>query len=291
MEPSLVIIGVKLKTAPEAVRERFRMDKANHEDALHSLVRSEGIDEAIVLATEARTEFVVWASDPSLAANSVLRFLAREFDLKLCEWSNFYRLVEEDALAHVLRVACGLDSADGEESAITEALAAAWQQGRTAGTSGACLDLAMEKASTLAEQTHGKKEPAAILEKLAQHEAGELRRRLQAGQVVPMVAAFRGRLDEICKQELRKLECEFGPFTEDQQQALSKLAAHITQRISGSLARELKDLPEAPEQDALANVVQRLFRLELEPTGARTITGVADSKLRSPAERERADVH
>ena len=37
---------------------------------------------------------------------------------------------------------------------------------------------------------------------------------------------------------------EFGPFTEDQDQALSTLTSHITQRIAGSLARELKELPE-----------------------------------------------
>ena len=33
---------------------------------------------------------------------------------------------------------------------------------------------------------------------------------------------------------------EYGPFTEDESRALSTLGAHITQRIAGSLARELK---------------------------------------------------
>ncbi len=55
---------------------------------------------------------------------------------------------------------------------------------------------------------------------------------------------------------------EFGPFTEDQDQALTALTAHITQRIAGSLARELKGLPERNEQDVLTAAVSRLFHLE-----------------------------
>ena len=52
------------------------------------------------------------------------------------------------------------------------------------------------------------------------------------------------------------------PFTEDQNQALTALTIHITQRIAGSLARELKELPERNEQDVLTAAVGRLFHLE-----------------------------
>jgi hypothetical protein len=58
--------------------------------------------------------------------------------------------------------------------------------------------------------------------------------------VVPTIIALRQRLDELCQQELQVLRKEFGPFTEDQDQALAALTTHITQRIAGSLARELK---------------------------------------------------
>jgi hypothetical protein len=36
----------------------------------------------------------------------------------------------------------------------------------------------------------------------------------------------------------------------------------MTQRITGSLARELKKLPEQMEQEQMAAVVQRLFHLQ-----------------------------
>ncbi len=70
-----------------------------------------------------------------------------------------------------------------------------------------------------------------------------------AERVVPTIVALRQRLDELCRQELEVLRKEFGPFTEDQDQALTTLTSHITQRIAGSLARELKELPEKSEQD------------------------------------------
>ena len=81
-----------------------------------------------------------------------------------------------------------------------------------------------------------------------------------------MPVALRHRLDELCQQELETLRKEFGPFTEDQDEALSALTMHITQRIAGSLARELKELPERSEQDVLTAAVGRLFHLE-EPVG------------------------
>jgi hypothetical protein len=43
---------------------------------------------------------------------------------------------------------------------------------------------------------------------------------------------------------------------------LEDVAARITRRISGSLARELKELPEKMEQEQMTAAVQRLFHLE-----------------------------
>jgi glutamyl-tRNA reductase len=55
-----------------AVRERFWIGESGRYEALHHLLRSEGIDEAVVLATCNRTEFILWANDVPAAANSVL---------------------------------------------------------------------------------------------------------------------------------------------------------------------------------------------------------------------------
>jgi hypothetical protein len=43
---------------------------------------------------------------------------------------------------------------------------------------------------------------------------------------------------------------------------LNAVTSRITQRIAGSLARELKELPEKVEQEQMTAAVQRLFHLE-----------------------------
>ena len=421
MEPTLAVIGLNFRTSPVAVRERFWISPARRVEALHQLVRSEGVEEVIVLATCNRTEFLLWASDVPTAANSVLRFLTQEYQLKLCEWSHFYRLMDDVALTHVFRVTSSLDSMVLGEPEITGQVKEAWSLAQEAGTTGRFLDAVMQKALTVSkrartetaigssavsipyacvelskgvlgelagrevlligagkmseraahylmkagasqvkvmnrtaargeelaqkmgatpvsyedrfqhlkkadivvsstacphiilsredaeniakERNHkpmvmidvavprdidpkvrevegihlfdmddlehvvkhnavGRQSAAEAAEKIVQAEAQGFRRKLMAERVVPTIVALRQRLDELCRQELEVLRHEFGPFTEDQDQALTALTTHITQRIAGSLARELKELPERTEQDMLTAAVGRLFHLE-----------------------------
>jgi glutamyl-tRNA reductase len=108
----------------------------------------------------------------------------------------------------------------------------------------------------------GRQAAAEAAEKIVQAEVQGFRRKLMAERVVPTIVALRQRLEELCRQELESLRQEYGPFTEDQDHALTTLTIRITQRIASSLARELKELPERKEQDLLTAAVRRLFHLE-----------------------------
>lgn len=421
MEPTLAVIGLNFRTSPVAVRERFWISEARRYDALQQLVRSEGVEEAIIVTTCNRTEFILWASDVPTAANSVLRFLTQEYQIKLCEWSHFYRLMDDVALTHIFRVTAGLDSMVLGEPEITGQVKQAWALAQEAGTTGRFLDAVMQKALTISKRARtetaigssavsvpyatveisrsvlgelagrevlligagkmselaahylmkaganhvkvmnrtfaraeelaqkmgatpvpfdermqhlktadivvsstacpnfvvsrqdaveiarhrqrgamvmidiavprdidpgvrevdgihlfdmddlehvvkhnavGRQAAAEAAEKIVQAEMQGFRRKLTAERVVPTIVAVRQRLDELCRQELETLRQEFGPFTEDQEQALTTLTMHITQRIASSLARELKELPERQEQDVLTAAVARLFHLE-----------------------------
>jgi len=121
--------------------------------------------------------------------------------------------------------------------------------------------------SVVKRSSTGPQVAAEAAERIVQAEVQGFRCKLMAERVVPTIVALRHRLDELCQQELEVLRNEFGPFTEDQDQALTALTAHITRRIAGSLARELKELPEPAEQDMLTAAVGRLFHLE-SPVGA-----------------------
>jgi glutamyl-tRNA reductase len=157
LEPTFVVVGLNHRTAPVEVRERFWMSGCRQAETLSMLSQAEGIEEVLVFSTCNRTEFVVWG-DATLAVNSVLRFLTAEYDLKLCEWNSFYRLLDEQALAHAFRVSCGLDSMSIGEEHIGRQVSSAWQQARNAGSSARSLDAVLRKA--LAVRRRVRKETA-----------------------------------------------------------------------------------------------------------------------------------
>jgi len=145
VEPTLVVVGLNHRTAAVEVRERFWMSGCRQSQVVSMLSQGEGIDEVIVFSTCNRTEFVVWG-DATLAVNSILRLLTAEYDLKLREWNSFYRLLDEQALAHAFRVACGLDSMCIGEAQIARQVSLAWQSARNAGCTGQYLDAILRKA-------------------------------------------------------------------------------------------------------------------------------------------------
>ena len=146
VEPTFMVIGLNHRTAPLAMRERFWIGENRRYQVLRQLKAAEGIEEVIVLCTRCRTEFLIWASEPTLAANSILQFLSSEYGLKLTEWQHFYRLLDEGALTHIFRVASGLDSLFLGEPQVVRQVESAWRQARTVGAAGSYLNSILEKA-------------------------------------------------------------------------------------------------------------------------------------------------
>ncbi|HET9697002.1 MAG TPA: glutamyl-tRNA reductase [Terriglobales bacterium] len=152
VEPTLVIIGVNYRSASVEVRERFWISESRRYEALVRLARSEAIEEVAVLATCNRTEFILWASDPAIAANSVLNFLTTEYGLRLAEWSHFYRLIGEAAVVHLFKVASSLDSIILGEPEIATQMKDAWSLAQRVATCGRHLDAAFQKALAVVER-------------------------------------------------------------------------------------------------------------------------------------------
>jgi glutamyl-tRNA reductase len=429
VEPTLMVVGLNYRTAPVAVRERFWISENRRCEALVQLSRAEGIEEVIVMATCNRTEFWLWATDVTLAANSVMRMLGADYGLKLCEWKHFYRLLDEASLLHIFRVASSLDSMVVGEPQVVSQVKEAWRQAQKVGATGRFLDAVLQKALTVSERVrsetaigsaavsipyaavelalqifgslenkkvlllgagqlselsarellkHGatsvgvinrtlehaaelaaklggvaiplverwkhmaeadiiisstssphtilsreevelmvrgrKDQPLVIadiamprdvdpavrnvkgvflydlddLENVPYHNADEretaaaeahkilldeargFRRKLTAENGLPTMVALRLRLDELGRQELDSFRQEKGPFPKDQEEILRAIMSRMTQRIAGSLARELKEFPEKVQQEQMTNALQRLFHLQ---TAGQAIVG------------------
>jgi glutamyl-tRNA reductase len=176
LEPTLVVVGLNHRTAAVEVRERFWISGCRQAEVLSMLSVAEGIEEVLVFSTCNRTEFVVWG-DPTLAVNSILRLLTAEYDLKLREWNSFYRLLDEQAMAHAFRVSCGLDSTCIGGEQIARQVTLAWQQSRNTGCSGRVMDVVLRKALAVRRQVN-KETPLHSYFVSAPHAAAQL-----AGQI------------------------------------------------------------------------------------------------------------
>ncbi len=147
-----MVIGLNHRTAPLAMRERFWIGENRRYEVLRHLKSAEGIEEVLVLSTCCRTEFLLWASEPTLAANSLLQYLGSEHGLKLSEWQHFYRLLDEAALIHIFRVTSGLDSLVLGEPQIVLQVKSAWDQALNVGATSRFLDATIEKALSVSSR-------------------------------------------------------------------------------------------------------------------------------------------
>jgi glutamyl-tRNA reductase len=125
----------------------------------------------------------------------------------------------------------------------------------------------LDDLENVVDHNAGEREAAAAdAQKILEAEALGFRRKLMAERVVPTIIALRQRLDDICRQELDSFRQENGPFSKDQDEMLNAVMSKMTKRIAGSLARELKELPEKVEQEQMTTAVQRLFHLPAPET-------------------------
>ncbi len=202
MESCLVVVGVNFRSAALALRERYWMSPPRRADAALQLARMDGIAEAMVLVTCGRTEFILWASDFSTAANSVLAFLNREYGLRLDDWKHFYRLLGHQALLQLFRVAAGLDAIAAGDAEIAAQLQAAWAQARDAGAAGRFLGAIVERALEASRRIHTETvitAPAASLAQAAVELSEEIAGPLRERKIVVLGA---GKLAELTVQSL-----------------------------------------------------------------------------------------
>lgn len=102
------ILGLNHNTAPVEIREQVFYQGHEVARALGELVRLQGIDEAVILSTCNRTELYL-QSDPA-GVEAVQSWLKADQSLGENAQAALFSLNGEQAIRHLFRVACGLDS-------------------------------------------------------------------------------------------------------------------------------------------------------------------------------------
>lgn len=106
---SLLALGINHNTASVALRERVAFGPDRIDRALRELVEQPGVSEAVIVSTCNRTE--LYCSLEQGQGEQVLNWLQRFHALEASEvLSAIYRHQDEEAVRHLMRVACGLDS-------------------------------------------------------------------------------------------------------------------------------------------------------------------------------------
>ena len=102
------ILGLNHNTAPVEIREQVVFTGNEIDAALDQVKALAGIDEVVLLSTCNRTEFYVETNDGGVA--ELRRWLLSNHGLDVGAESSLFTLTGEDAIRHLFRVACGLDS-------------------------------------------------------------------------------------------------------------------------------------------------------------------------------------
>ncbi len=109
---NLVMAGINHNSAPLEVREYFSLHEKEIKEAVPFMLKQKGIKECLLFSTCNRTEFYAWSegNEDVMHAFSAYFKEIKKIESRFLQEKIFYTLEEVDAVRHLFRVACGLDS-------------------------------------------------------------------------------------------------------------------------------------------------------------------------------------
>lgn len=147
----IFVLGINHKTAPVAIREQLTFGIPQLPAALRELKQVPGVDEAVIVSTCNRTE--LWCVLQVADDGAVRQWLGRYRDMDDAAMHEcLYALHDTDAVQHLFRVACGLDSMVLGEPQILGQLKQAYRDADEHGSAGPVLSRAFQHAFGVAKQ-------------------------------------------------------------------------------------------------------------------------------------------
>jgi glutamyl-tRNA reductase len=147
---NIVLLGLNHKTAPIELRERLAIAPPQLEDATRWLMQAPGVLEGMILSTCNRVELLT-SQQPD--APHLLEFIGNYFHIEPELLApHMYEYRQEDAVRHLFRVACSLDSMVIGEPQILGQVKSSYLAARSAGAIRGHLDKVLQRAFVVAKR-------------------------------------------------------------------------------------------------------------------------------------------
>jgi glutamyl-tRNA reductase len=156
----ILLMGLNHTTAPIGLRERLAINNACLSDALAQLCQPNDhctarLYEGAILSTCNRLEVYATGDDVEGGYESLIRFVCLYRELDAGDFSHaLYCKSDAEAVQHLMRVACGLDSMVTGEPQILGQVTAAYQTALKQGVAGSVLNALFQRAIRAGKRTH-----------------------------------------------------------------------------------------------------------------------------------------
>lgn len=154
---SIQLVGMSHRTAPVEVRERLAFSEEVAGELARELVRGDALEEALVLSTCNRVEFLANGEKDALRGE-VFRCIQHWVNGLPVGNESFYSYDGRGAVRHVFRVASSLDSIVVGEPQILGQVRDAYQRAKDAGAIGGFLDRLVSHAVRVARRVRNETE-------------------------------------------------------------------------------------------------------------------------------------
>ncbi len=150
---NLLLVGISHKTSPLEVRELFALSAERVHAALQVLREQPEIEEAAIISTCNRVEFILKPCEGEDGMSGFRRFVGLFYGLRYDEHAHgFYIHHDLEVVRHLFRVASGLDSLVVGEPQVFGQVKQAYAQARDAEACGNELDAVFQRVFTVAKR-------------------------------------------------------------------------------------------------------------------------------------------
>lgn len=150
-----LVVGLSHQTAPIELREKFSFDQERLAMPLAALRDMKSMLECVIVSTCNRTELYIVADQLHTGEYYAKAFLESWFRVSREDFlPHLYVKTNQDAIHHLFRVVCGLESLVIGETQILGQVKQAFQVALQTGTTGTVLNHVFKQAITLGKRVH-----------------------------------------------------------------------------------------------------------------------------------------